>query len=192
MGAYYAQGFSPTKIYVSSEYVRAAPGGTGEVKAAGNYAASLYATRIAVGMGYTQVLWLDALEKKYVEEVGTSNIFFLIGDELVTPPLSGTILPGVTRDSVIRLAGHLGVKVVQRPLAIDEVISALEAGTLRESFASGTAAIISPVGHISYLGKEYAINGGETGELSEKLFNEILQIQYGIKDDPFGWRVRVL
>ena len=192
VGAYYAQGFSPTKIYVSSEYVRAAPGGTGEVKAAGNYAASLYATRIAVGMGYTQVLWLDALEKKYVEEVGTSNIFFLIGDELVTPPLGGTILPGVTRDSVIRLAGHLGVKVVQRPLAIDEVISALEAGTLRESFASGTAAIISPVGHISYLGKEYAINGGETGELSEKLFNEILQIQYGIKDDPFGWRVRVL
>lgn len=192
VAAYYAQGFSPTKIYVSSEYVRAAPGGTGAVKAAGNYAASLYATSIAVDMGYTQVLWLDARENKYVEEVGTSNIFFLIGDELITPPLGGTILPGVTRDSVIRLATHLGVNVVQRPLAIDEVIRAMEAGNLKESFASGTAAVISPVGHIFYRGKEYAINGGKTGELSQKLFNEILQIQYGIKEDPFGWRVRVL
>lgn len=192
VGAYYAQGFSPTRIYVSEEYVRAAPGGTGAVKAAGNYAASLYASRIATDMGYTQVLWLDALEKRYVEEVGTSNIFFLIGNELITPPLGGTILPGVTRDSVISLAGRLGIKVVQRPLTIDEVVSALEGGTLTESFASGTAAIISPVGHIFYRGKEYAINGGKTGDLSEKLFNEMLQIQYGMKDDPFGWRVRVL
>ncbi len=142
VGAYYANGFSPTKIYVSEEYVRAAPGGTGAIKAAGNYAASLYASRIATNMGYTQVLWLDAREKKYVEEVGTSNIFFLIGDELITTPLGGTILPGVTRNSVIKLAAHLGVKVVERPLAIDEVIAASEKGTLKESFASGTAAII--------------------------------------------------
>lgn len=191
VGAYYAHGFSPTKIYVSEEYVRAAPGGTGQIKAAGNYAASLYASRIATNMGYTQVLWLDAREKKYVEEVGTSNIFFLIGDELITPPLGGTILPGVTRNSVIKLAAHLGVKVSERPLAIDDVIDALEKGTLKESFASGTAAIISPVGQIYYRQKEYLINEGETGVLSEKLFNEILQIQYGLKEDPFGWRMQI-
>lgn len=191
VGAYYANGFSPTKIYVSEEYVRAAPGGTGEIKAAGNYAASLYASRIATSMGYTQVLWLDAREKKYVEEVGTSNIFFLIGDELITPPLGGTILPGVTRNSVIKLAAHLGVKVKERPIAIAEVLAAQESGDLKESFASGTAAIISPVGQIYYRGKEYIINDAKTGELSETLFNEILQIQYGLKEDPFGWRMRI-
>jgi branched-chain amino acid aminotransferase len=191
VGAYYANGFSPTRIYVSEEYVRAAPGGTGQIKAAGNYAASLYASRIATDMGYTQVLWLDAREKKYVEEVGTSNIFFVIGDELITPSLGGTILPGVTRDSVIKLAAYLGVKVNERPLAIDEVIDALEKGTLKEAFASGTAAVISPVGQIYFHKKEYLINEGNTGALSEKLFNEILQIQYGIKEDPFGWRVQI-
>ena len=191
VGAYYAHGFSPTKIYVSEEYVRAAPGGTGQIKAAGNYAASLYASRIATNMGYTQVLWLDAREKKYVEEVGTSNIFFLMGDELITPPLGGTILPGVTRNSVIKLASHLGVKVAERPLAIDEVVEAIEKGILKEAFASGTAAIISPVGQIYYREKEYIINEGKTGALSEKLFNEILQIQYGIQEDPFGWRMQI-
>ncbi|MFO7569499.1 MAG: branched-chain amino acid aminotransferase, partial [Smithellaceae bacterium] len=191
VGAYYANGFSPTKIYVSEEYVRAAPGGTGQIKAAGNYAASLYASRIATNMGYTQVLWLDAREKKYVEEVGTSNIFFLIGDELITPPLGGTILPGVTRNSVIKLATHMGIKVNERPLTIDEVVAAIGNGSMKESFASGTAAIISPVGQIYYRGKEHIINEGKTGPLSEKLFNEILQIQYGQKEDPFGWRMQI-
>ncbi|MBN1365288.1 MAG: branched-chain amino acid aminotransferase [Syntrophaceae bacterium] len=192
VGAYYPQGFMPTKIYVSEEYVRAAKGGTGFIKAAGNYAASLYASRIATGMGYTQVLWLDAKENKYVEEVGTSNIFFLISDELITPPLTGTILPGVTRNSVVKLANYLGVKVAERLLTIDEVISSLEKGTLKESFASGTAAIVSPVGQIYFRKKEYLINGGKTGPLTEKLYNEILQIQYGLKEDPFGWRVKIL
>ena len=191
VGAYYPQGFSPTKIYVSEEYVRAAAGGTGFIKAAGNYAASLYATRIATNMGYTQVLWLDAKEKKYVEEVGTSNIFFLIGDELITPPLSGTILPGVTRNSVIKLASHLGIKVVERSLAIDEVIAAVDKGTLKEAFASGTAAVVSPVGQIYFRKKEYLINNGQTGPVAEKLYNEILQIQYGMKEDPFNWRVQI-
>jgi branched-chain amino acid aminotransferase len=191
VGAYYPQGFSPTKIYVSEEYVRAAPGGTGFTKAAGNYAASLYASRIATNMGYTQVLWLDAKEKKYVEEVGTSNIFFLIGDELITPALTGTILPGVTRNSVIQLARHFGVKVVERPLAIDEIIAASQKGTLKEAFASGTAAIVSPVGQIYFRGKEYLINVGKTGPLAEKLYNEILEIQYGFKEDEFGWRIRI-
>jgi branched-chain amino acid aminotransferase len=192
VGAYYPQGFSPTKMYVSEEYVRAVRGGIGHVKAAGNYAASLYASRIATNMGYTQVLWLDSVEKKYVEEVGTSNIFFLIGDELTTPPLGGSILPGVTRNSVIALARHLQTKVVERPISIDEVITASQNGSLKEAFASGTAAVVSPVGQIHFRGKEYLINGGKTGMLSEKLYNEILQIQYGLKEDPFGWRVKIL
>ena len=191
VGAYYASGFAPTKIYVSEEYTRTAPGGTGQIKSAGNYAVSLYASRIACDMGYTQVLWLDARENKYVEEVGTSNIFFVIGDELITPPLRGTILPGVTRDSVIKLAPQMGVKVSERPLAMDEVIGAIEKGTLKEAFASGTAAVISPVGQIYFRNKEYLINGGKTGALAEKLFNEIMQIQYGLKEDPFGWRVQI-
>jgi len=192
VGAYYPQGFSPTKMYVSEEYVRATKGGTGNVKAGINYAASLYASRIATNKGYTQVLWLDAIENKYVEEVGTSNIFFVIGDELVTPPLAGTILPGVTRDSVIKLAGYLGTKVVERKISILEVIAAAEKGTLKEAFASGTAAIVSPVGQLYFRNKEYLINGGKTGPLAEKLYNEILQIQYGFKDDPFDWRVKVI
>ena len=171
--------------------MRAAPGGTGNIKSAGNYAMSLYASRIASNMGYTQVLWLDARENKYVEEVGTSNIFFVIGDELITPPLAGTILPGVTRNSVIQLASHLGVKVNERRLSMDEVLDALKEGTLKEAFASGTAAVISPVGQIYFRKKEYLINGGKTGALSEKLFNEILQIQYGMNEDPFGWRVQL-
>lgn len=191
VGAYYPQGFSPTKMFVSEEYVRAVRGGIGNIKAAGNYAASLYASKIATEMGYTQVLWLDAVERKYVEEVGTSNIFFLVGDELVTPPLSGSILPGVTRNSVITLARHMGIKVSERPISIDEVISASQNGALKEAFASGTAAIISPVGQIFFRGTEYLINGGKTGELAQKLYNEILQIQYGLKDDPFGWRVKI-
>jgi branched-chain amino acid aminotransferase len=192
VGAYYPQGFSPTKMYVSEEHVRATRGGTGNVKAAINYAASLYASRIATNSGYTQVLWLDAIENKYVEEVGTSNIFFVIGNELITPPLAGTILPGVTRDSVIKLAAYLGTKVTERPISIHEVIDAAQKGTLKEAFASGTAAIVSPVGQIYYRGKDHSINGGKTGPLAEKLYNEILQIQYGMKEDPFGWRLKIM
>lgn len=191
VGAYYPQGFSPTKMFVSRDYVRATRGGTGNVKAAINYAASLYASRIATNKGYTQVLWLDAIENKYVEEVGTSNIFFVIGDELVTPPLAGTILPGVTRDSVIKLARHLKIKVKERPITIQEVIEASKDGKLKEAFASGTAAIVSPVGQLHFHGRDYLINGGKTGPLAEKLYNEILQIQYGMKEDPFGWRIKI-
>jgi len=191
VGAYYPQGFAPTQMFVSEEYVRAVRGGIGYVKAAGNYAASLYASRIASDMGYTQVLWLDALEKKYVEEVGTSNIFFLINDELITPPLEGSILPGVTRDSVIKLAHHFGIKVAERRLTIEEVLKAAADGTLKEAFASGTAAIVSPVGQIYFRGKEYSINNGQIGSLVEKLYNEILEIQYGLKEDPFGWRIKI-
>ncbi|MBE9545943.1 MAG: branched-chain amino acid aminotransferase, partial [Proteobacteria bacterium] len=191
VGAYYPQGFSPTKIYVSDEYVRAVRGGVGYCKAAGNYAAGLYASKLANEMGYTQVLWLDALERKYVEEVGTSNVFFVIGEELITPPLSGSILPGVTRDSVIQIARSFGINVQERQLSMDEITAASADGSLKEVFASGTAAIVSPVGQIYYKGKEYAINDGVTGPLTERLYSEILQIQYGEKDDPFGWRVKI-
>ncbi|HOD29554.1 MAG TPA: branched-chain amino acid aminotransferase [Syntrophales bacterium] len=191
VGAYYAEGFAPTKIFVSEDYVRAVRGGMGNCKAAGNYAASLYASRIASDMGYTQVLWLDAIERKYAEEVGTSNIFFVIGDELVTPPLAGSILPGVTRNSVLQIARHWGGLVAERPVAIAEVIEAAASGDLKEAFASGTAAIVSPIGQIYYRGQEHVINGGRTGPLTERLYNEILQIQYGEKDDPFGWRMQI-
>lgn len=191
VGAYYPQGFSPTNIYVVEEYVRAVRGGIGYCKAGGNYAASLLASKQAIEKGYTQVLWLDAIERKYVEEVGTSNIFFLIGDELITPPLTGSILPGVTRDSVIQMAKSWGVPVSERLISIDEVLEASARGTLKEVFASGTAAIVSPVGQIVYRGKTIVVNEGRIGKLTEELYNEILQIQYGEKDDPFGWRIKV-
>ena len=191
VGDYYPEGFGPTKIFVTEEYCRSVPGGIGYCKAGGNYAASLYASEIAKKMGYTQVLWLDAVERKYVEEVGTSNMFFLIGNELITAPLAGTILPGVTRDSVIRLAKSWGMTVSERRLSMDEILAAKSAGTLREAFASGTAAIVSPVGQIYYRGTEHAIGNGKAGPLTERLYNEILQIQYGMKDDPFGWRMKV-
>jgi len=191
VGAYYPQGFSPTNIYVVEEYVRAVRGGIGYCKAGGNYAASLLASKQAIEKGYTQVLWLDAIERKYVEEVGTSNIFFLIGDELITPPLTGSILPGVTRDSIIQMAKSWGVPVSERLISIDEVLEASARGTLKEVFASGTAAIVSPVGQIVYRGKTIVVNEGRIGKLTEELYNEILQIQYGEKDDPFGWRIKV-
>jgi branched-chain amino acid aminotransferase len=191
VGAYYPQGFKPTKIYVTDKYVRAVAGGIGDCKAAGNYAASFYATEEASRMGYTQVLWLDAQERKNAEEVGTSNIFFVIGDTLITPPLSGTILPGVTRSSVITMAQSWGINIQERKLSMDEIIKAHGEGTLKEVFASGTAAVISPVGQIYYKGSEYVINRDNAGPLTERLYHEILQIQYGEKEDPFGWRVKI-
>jgi branched-chain amino acid aminotransferase len=191
VGAYYPEGFSPTKIYVSEKHVRAAQGGVGDCKAAGNYAASLYASEEALKMGCAQVLWLDARERKYVEEVGTSNIFFVIGDDLITPPLSGSILPGVTRDSVILLAKSWGVNVLEKRLSMDEILNSIADGTLKETFASGTAAIVSPVGKIHYRGKDHVISDGNTGPLTERLYNEILGIQYGEKKDPFGWRMKI-
>ncbi|MBN2283789.1 MAG: branched-chain amino acid aminotransferase [Deltaproteobacteria bacterium] len=191
VGAYYAHGFGPTKIYVTEEYVRAAVGGVGYCKAAGNYAASLYATQKANKMGYAQVLWLDARLHKYAEEVGTSNIFFLIGEELVTPRLSGSILPGIMRNSVLTMARSWGVTVTERPVSIDEIMEAHDKGTLLEVFASGTAAIVSPVGEIYYKDREYRIKDGTTGPLTERLYREFLDLQYGEKDDPFGWRITI-
>ncbi len=187
VGAYYSEGFNPVKIFVTDKFVRAAKGGVGEAKTAGNYAASLMASEEAKKLGFTQVLWLDAAQRKYVEEVGTMNIFFLIDDTLVTPALSGSILPGITRDSVLALARKWGIRAEERPISIDEVLESAESGRLKECFGTGTAAVISPVGSLYYKGKSFEVNGGKTGELAQRLFDEITGIQYGDREDPFGW-----
>jgi len=187
VAAYYAEGFNPVKIYVSEEYVRTVRGGVGEAKTMANYASSLYAAEIAKKKGFTQVLWLDAIELRYVEEVGTSNIFFRIGDKLITPPLSGSILPGVTRNSIIQLAAHWGIEVNERQISIDEVIETAGSGEMKEMFASGTAAVISPVGEISYRDRSYRISDGKVGEWAKNLYDEILGVQYGEREDIFGW-----
>jgi len=187
VGAYYAEGFNPVKIYVTDKYVRAVRGGVGHVKTAGNYAASIMAAMEAKEKGYTQVLWLDAVERRYVEEVGTMNIFFKINGKIITPPLGGSILPGVTRDSVLRITKDWGMDVQERPITIDEVMEANTRGELEESFGTGTAAVISPVGELYYKGEAVTINGGKTGEVAQRLYDELEAIQYGHKPDPYGW-----
>ncbi|MFO7155358.1 MAG: branched-chain amino acid aminotransferase [Pseudomonadota bacterium] len=186
VGAYYAEGFDPVKIWVEPKYSRAAKGGLGAVKAGANYAASLLASELARAKGYAQVLWLDANEHRWLEEVGTMNLFLRIGDEVVTPPLGGSILPGITRDSVIRLLRHWGVPVDERPISIDEVREAHARKTLKEVFGTGTAAVISPVKELCYKDETLFI-GDEMGELSRRLYETITGIQYGEIPDPFGW-----
>lgn len=187
VGAYYKEGFNPVKIYVTEEYIRACPGGTGEVKTGGNYAASLKAQEIAQNKGYTQVLWLDAIERKYVEEVGSMNIFFYFENELVTPLLTGSILPGITRDSVLKLAPVLGFSARERKVTIEEVIKGIKEGSLKECFGTGTAAVITPVGKIFYKNSDYTINHGKTGFVTKLFFEHITGIQYGEKKDLFNW-----
>jgi branched-chain amino acid aminotransferase len=187
VGPYYPKGFNPTSIKVEDKYVRAVKGGLGEAKTSGNYAASLRSGKEAKAAGYDQVLWLDGIERKYVEEVGTSNIFFKINGEIITPPLEGTILPGITRDSVIKVSREMGLKVTERRIAIDEVFEAHEKGQLEEVFGSGTAAVISPVGRLLWKDKEIVINENKTGEFTQKLFETITGIQYGKLEDKFGW-----
>ena len=192
VGAYYPEGFNPISIYVSDKYVRAVSGGIGEAKTAGNYAASLAAQQEARKKGYSQVLWLDAKERSFVEEVGTMNIFFRINDELITSPLTGSILPGVTRDSVIQIARSWGVKVSERMLAVDEVFDAAQKGSLKEVFGAGTAAVIAPVKKFHYKDRDIQVGDGRSGELSQRLYKYILDLQYGRIEDPFGWRTRIL
>ena len=187
VGAYYPEGFNPVKIQVTRDHVRAVRGGVGEAKTLGNYAASLLAGDKAHQAGYTQVLWLDGVELKYVEEVGSMNIFFVIGDELLTPALNGSILPGITRDSVLALGRKWGLKVSERLISIDEVITAHTKGQLKEIFGSGTAAVISPVGELNYDGRTYPVGGGRVGPLAQKFYNAITAIQYGTEKDSMGW-----
>jgi branched-chain amino acid aminotransferase len=191
VGYYYPEGMNPVKILVVDKYVRAVEGGVGAAKTAGNYAASLYAAEEAKHEGFSQVLWLDGVQRKYLDEVGTMNIMLRIGDEVITPPLSGTILPGVTRDSSLTLLRDWGLVVSERPIAIDEVIDAAEAGTLREVWGTGTAAVISPVGELTYKGRRIVINDGRIGELTQRLYDGIVSIQYAAAPDVHGWTVEV-
>ncbi len=187
VGAYYPEGFNPIKILVTSDYVRAVRGGIGEAKTPGNYAASLLAGEEAHKAGYTQVLWLDGVEQTYLEEVGSMNIFFVIGDEIVTPELNGSILPGITRKSVIELAKHWNEKVSERKITIDELMQAHADDSLKEVFGAGTAAVISPVGHIKYGEREITVNDNQTGPVAMKYYRAITNIQYGKAEDPLGW-----
>jgi len=187
VGAYYPEGFNPVKIMVTREHVRAVRGGVGDTKTMGNYAASLLAGEEAHQTGYTQVLWLDGVEQKYVEEVGSMNIMFVIDNELVTPQLNGSILPGVTRDSVLALAQSWGMKTSERLITIDEVFDAHQSGALTEIFGSGTAAVISPVGELKYEEQVITIGQGSAGPVAQRLFDTIMDIQYGRVEDPMGW-----
>ncbi len=191
VGAYYPEGINPVKILVVDKYVRAVEGGVGGAKTGVNYAASLYAAEEAKHAGFTQVLWLDGRERKYIDEVGTMNIMMKIGDEIVTPPLSGTILAGVTRDSALSLMRDWGLRVSERPVTIDEVAAAARKGTLEEVWGTGTAAVISPVGELAYKGERLVINGGRIGTLTQKLYDAIAGIQYGTAPDTRGWTVPV-
>lgn len=191
VGAYYPEGFDPVKIWVTTDYVRAVRGGVGTAKTAGNYAASLYATELANKDGYTQVMWLDGVDLKYIEEVGSMNIFFVIDGQLVTPELNRSILAGITRDSVIELARSWGLEVVERRISIDEIYEAHASGILSEIFGSGTAAVISPVGNIKYQGKEITIGDSGVGPVAARLFQELMDLQYGNTDDPFNWTLTV-
>ena len=192
VGAYYATGLSPVKIYVEDEYVRAVRGGTGFAKCGGNYAASMKAQDIAAAEGFSQVLWLDGVERKYIEEVGAMNVFFVIGGEVVTPVLQGSILPGITRKSVIELLRSWGVTVTERRITVGELEEAYQAGRFTEMFGSGTAAVISPVGLLRHKGMDMVLSGGKIGELSQKLYDKLTGIQWGREEDPFGWSVKIL
>ena len=187
VGPYYPQGFNPVKIMVSDKYVRAVPGGVGYAKTGGNYAASILAEKEAKKLGYTQVLWLDAVERRFIEEVGAMNIFFVINDEIVTPQLTGSILPGITRMSVLELGKYWGLEVSERRIPIDEILTGLKDGSVTEVFGAGTAAVISPVGVLSYKEEEYHVGNGKTGPVATRFYDHLTGIQYGKEPDPFGW-----
>lgn len=190
-GAYYSTGLNPVSIYVEQNYVRAVKGGMGFTKTGGNYAASLAGQDEAHKQNYSQVLWLDGIEKKYVEEVGSMNIFFIIDGELVTPELQGSILSGITRKSVIELAKSWGLKVSERRIAIQEVADAYDAGKLDEVFGTGTAAVISPVGTLKWGDKVMTINDNKIGPVSQKIYDTMTGMQYGKLEDKFGWIYKV-
>jgi len=191
VGAYYPEGFNPVTIWVTDKYVRTVRGGLGEAKTAANYAASLYGAEVAKKAGYTQVLWLDAIEQRYIEEVGTMNILFVINGELVTPPLGGNILAGITRDSVLTLARDWNIPAAERPITIDEVMAAHKDGSLQEIFGSGTAAVISPVSHLAWQDQVLTVGDGGVGPMAQRFYEAITDIQYGRAEDPFGWIVPV-
>lgn len=191
VGSYYAAGINPVKIMIETEDVRAVKGGTGYTKCGGNYAASNRAGARAEKNGYSQVLWLDGVHRKYIEEVGAMNVMFRIGDEIITPDLSGSILPGITRKSCLEVLRNEGYKVSERRLSVDELVEAMENGTLKEAWGCGTAAVVSPIGELAYQGKKYTINNFEIGEVTQHLYNTLTGIQWGKIDDTFGWTVEI-
>ncbi len=189
-GPYYEQGFNPVSVYISNTCRRAVVGGIGEAKTGGNYAASLYVSEEVARQGYTQVLWLDAIEGRYAEEVGAMNICFVYeGKRIVTPELSGSILAGITRDSLLQLAPTLGYKVAEERVDIHQALADIDSGKIAEVFGCGTAAVVSPVGVLALRGKEYTINDNQPGPVAKQLFDELLGIQHGQREDPFGWVV---
>ncbi len=190
-GAYYESGLAPVGIWIEDDYVRAVRGGMGFAKTGGNYAASLAAQVKAHDDGYSQVLWLDGVERKYIEEVGAMNIFFKIDGKIVTPMLNGSILPGITRNSVIEVCKSWGYEVEERKISVDELLDAQKSGKLEECFGTGTAAVISPVGKLRYKDDVMTINGNEIGEVSQKLYDTITGIQWGKIEDTFGWTMDV-
>lgn len=191
VGAYYPEGLNPVKIWIEDEYVRAVKGGVGEAKIGANYVASLASQVKAHEEGYSQVLWLDGIERKYIEEVGAMNIFFKINGTVVTPMLNGSILPGVTRNSVIELCKEWNIPIEERKISVDELLEAAKAGTLEEVFGTGTAAVISPVGHLRFEDTVIQVNDGGIGTLSQKLYDTITGIQLGELEDTFNWTVEI-
>jgi len=187
VGSYYKEGINPVKIMIEDQDVRAVRGGTGYAKCGGNYAASNRAGERAEKKGYSQVLWLDGVERKYIEEVGAMNVMFMIDDEIVTPMLSGSILPGITRMSCLEVLRKEGYKVSERLLSIDELAEAMEKGTLKEAWGCGTAAVVSPIGELCYKGVKYPVNNGEIGKVTQHLYDTLTGIQWGKIEDTFGW-----
>ncbi len=191
VGSYYPKGLSPVGIFVEDKYVRAVRGGFGFAKTAGNYAASLKAGEVAHEKGYDQVLWLDGVEQKYVEEVGSMNMMFVIDGKIVTPALNGSILAGSTRDSILKLAPTLGIPVEERKISIAEVFEAAENGHLQEAFGTGTAAVVSPVGQLCWDGKTVELGGGKIGPITQKLYDTLTGIQWGRTADAFDWIIKL-
>ncbi len=187
VGSYYKEGLNPVKIMIEDEDVRAVRGGTGEAKCGGNYAASNRAGKKAADQGYSQVLWLDGVERKYIEEVGAMNVMFKIAGEIVTPKLTGSILPGITRKSCLEVLKKEGYRVSERLISVDELGEALKNGTLEEAWGCGTAAVVSPIGELCYKGVKYIINEGKIGQVTGYLYDTITSIQWGKAEDPFGW-----
>ncbi len=192
VGPYFKEGFNPVSVYISDVYRRAVKGGVGEAKTGGNYAASLFLGEEVATRGFTQVLWLDAIEGRYIEEVGAMNICFVRRDgSLVTPALTGSILAGITRDSLLKLAPTLGHPISEERLDVDEVLAGIDSGAITEVFGCGTAAVISPVGRLSFKGREYIVNDNKAGPVAQRLYRELTAIQYGQVEDPFGWTIPV-
>lgn len=191
VGSYYPEGLNPVKIMIENRDVRAVRGGTGQTKCGGNYAASLHASVRAEEQGYSQVLWLDGVTRRNIEEVGAMNVMFKIGGKVITPALSGSVLPGITRMSCIEMLRSWGYEIEERVFSVDELLKAVEDKTLEEAWGTGTAAVISPIGEISFEGEKHEINSFEIGELTQRLYDTLTGIQWGKADDPFGWSVKI-